>query len=172
MIPVRNEGPNASVPEVRRALDILQILRHGNDADAQLASYKARRELAIIEQRDPELIAALEKMIDGLTNSPAEVTPEGGKAAASTQLLSDRLRVRAQKNLNNVRARLSDREQLLMDSDTSSMDYNLENILLDFESPKNTLECQLLAELVESVEARRLGQQCDRAGGPGSVQVC
>jgi hypothetical protein len=49
-----------------------------DDQQAQLASYKARRELALIEGRDPHLIAALDKRIAGLTKSAAgqSVKPE------------------------------------------------------------------------------------------------
>jgi hypothetical protein len=65
-------GPDGRrVEDVRRALDVLHALRTGDDKEAQLASYKARRELAEIEGRDPNLIAALDKAIAGLTKLAA-----------------------------------------------------------------------------------------------------
>jgi hypothetical protein len=65
-------GPGGRrVDEVRQALDVLHALRAGDDKEAQLASYKARRELAKIEGRDPNLIAALDKAIAGLTKVAA-----------------------------------------------------------------------------------------------------
>jgi Mg-chelatase subunit ChlD len=64
------------IPDVQRAVDILQVLRAANDKEAQLASYKARRELAVLENRDPELIAALDKLIAGLANSAVQPQPQ------------------------------------------------------------------------------------------------
>jgi hypothetical protein len=84
------------VPEVHRALDILDALRAENDAEAQLASYKARRELAKLENRDPNLIVALDKMIAALTKEAAGVELETDDQPTSL-------------------------DQLYLDSDTSSM---------------------------------------------------
>ncbi len=93
----RSSAPPEQVTNVRRALDILQVLRAGTDKAAQLASYKARRELAQLEQRDPELIAALDKMIAGLTApAPVEVPttagPHSWKRFKSTDVLTARER--------------------------------------------------------------------------------
>ena len=51
---VRKEGAASPVPEVRRAVDVLHVLRAGDDTDAQISSYKARRELAVLENRVSE----------------------------------------------------------------------------------------------------------------------
>lgn len=51
-------------PEMAQIFSILDALRHPNNSEAELRALKARRELAIIEGRDPGLIAALEKQID------------------------------------------------------------------------------------------------------------
>jgi TIR domain/FHA domain/von Willebrand factor type A domain len=48
---------------VRQAFDSLNVLRNEHDSAAVLASLKARHELAVLEKRDPKLIAALDKMI-------------------------------------------------------------------------------------------------------------
>jgi hypothetical protein len=64
-------APVRLVPEVRRALDILHALRAKNDQEALLASQRARRELAVLENRDPNLIAALDRMIAALTKAAA-----------------------------------------------------------------------------------------------------
>ena len=55
LIAERTQAAASVVPEVRRALDVVQILRARDDSAAELASYKARLELAILENRDPEL---------------------------------------------------------------------------------------------------------------------
>jgi hypothetical protein len=90
--------PGAAVADVRRAVDILQVLRAANDKDAQLASYRARRELAVLENRDPELIATLDKLIAEMLAPAGAAAPKSG----GSQPLA---------------ARLSEHEQLLLDAD-------------------------------------------------------
>jgi Mg-chelatase subunit ChlD len=79
-------GPDGRLDEgVRRALDILHALRAGEDKAAQLAAYKARRELAEIEGRDPNLIAALDKAIAELTRGTRGTASEGNVRATLTE---------------------------------------------------------------------------------------
>jgi hypothetical protein len=73
-----------SVVEVRRAVEVVNVLRAKNDPVAQLASYKARRELAEIENRDPELLAALDKLIAELMNPSASTLPAVPNDSAGT----------------------------------------------------------------------------------------
>jgi hypothetical protein len=82
---------------VKRAFDALNALRHEDDPQAVLASLKARRELAVLEKRDPNLIAALDKMIASL-----EEAPEG-------------------QTVEQARAQLSGEEELYLDADDQSV---------------------------------------------------
>lgn len=96
------------VVEVRRAVDILHVLRTANDKDAQLAAYRARRELATLENRDPELIAALDKLIAGITNpSPPPTAPAAPGYPKGFRPLPSSI--------------LSEREQLLLEADPSTL---------------------------------------------------
>jgi TIR domain/von Willebrand factor type A domain len=52
-----------SIAEVKQAFDIVNVMRAESDREALLNSYRARRELAALEGRDPKLIEALDKMI-------------------------------------------------------------------------------------------------------------
>jgi hypothetical protein len=61
-VPDPNE-PTPSNPRVARTLDILEALRRKAEGPGQLNSLRARREQAVLEGRDPELIAAIEKQI-------------------------------------------------------------------------------------------------------------
>jgi hypothetical protein len=61
-VPGRNK-PTPSNPRVARTLAILEALRHKAEGPAQLNSLRARREQAVLERRDPELLAAMEKQI-------------------------------------------------------------------------------------------------------------
>ena len=61
-VPGSNE-PTPANPRVSRALDILEALRCKAEGPGQLESLRARREQAVLERRDPELIAAIEKQI-------------------------------------------------------------------------------------------------------------
>jgi hypothetical protein len=92
--PPRGAG-GSPVPEVRRALEIVHALRAENDKEAALASYQARRELAELENRDPNLIAALDKIISVLT-----------KAATGEEVATQDLP--------------TSRDQLYLESDTST----------------------------------------------------
>ena len=51
-------------PEVARAHTVLDALRREGDRGAELAALRARRELALLEQRDPGLIRSLDRTID------------------------------------------------------------------------------------------------------------
>jgi Mg-chelatase subunit ChlD len=77
---VAEAGPEAcrGVPEVVRAYTLLDAMRQQTNPDAQLAALKARRELALLERRDPKLIAALDTQIDVFEGraSPAGVNEE------------------------------------------------------------------------------------------------
>jgi hypothetical protein len=141
---VRKEGAETPVPEVRRAVDVLQVLRAGNDTDAQIASYKARRELAILENRDPDLIAALDKMIAGLANPPAEAKPEDVKPVAPTQRPSKQP-LTVLRELKAARERLTERERLLVDSNATSQSMKPS-------SPEVTCQDEIMKELAEAIE--------------------
>jgi Mg-chelatase subunit ChlD len=127
MIAVRKQGAATSVPEVRRALDILQILRAGDDSAAQLASFKARRELAVLEHRDPQLIAALDKMIASLINPSAEAEFEEGKPVEPHGRPGERVDPFALDRWNSfiqtktAHASLTEEERLILDSDESTV---------------------------------------------------
>jgi hypothetical protein len=161
IIPVRKEGESAIVPEVRRALDILQTLRTANDSAAKLASYKARRELAVLENRDPELIAALDKLIAGMTSPPAGATTQAAEPVKPEPGLRLGMRVdrsaldewTALLQRRTAEARLTEREQLILDSDPSTA-------IPDFrprtEFPAVRLMYDLMDVLAESVASGSL----------------
>jgi von Willebrand factor type A domain len=124
IVALRAEGAGDFVPEVRQALEILQALRAGNDAAAELASYKARRELAILEMRDPELIAALDKMIASIIQPQAEPKQAGTTPNSSRSRVAGRVERSALDEWTaliqqkTARAKLTERERLILDSDT------------------------------------------------------
>jgi hypothetical protein len=78
-----SEEPPAVAASVKRAYDVLNALRNREDIDLELASLRARRELAVLERRDPNLIAALDKMIEGLSGAAKGTTVEQAKAKLS-----------------------------------------------------------------------------------------
>ena len=106
-----------------------------------MASYKARRELAILENRDPNLIAALDKMIAGLTNPPPETKIGAVKPGAPQRTLSKGEQLTALLNLQAARKRLTDEERLVLDSDPSTCQF--EEV-----RPRQSREEALLAALV------------------------
>lgn len=108
----RGAEPSEHVADVRRAIDILLVLRSADDKDSQLASFKARRELAILESRDPELIAALDKVISEFGNASFEVSSDVD--LPSTVDLSSKPRF-------VPRMQLTGREQQILESDSNSV---------------------------------------------------
>jgi Mg-chelatase subunit ChlD len=92
----RPATPPVPVRHVRCAFDALNVLRNENDAHAVLASMQARRELAVLEGRDPNLIAALDKMIANLA--------ESGQG----------------QRIDEAKAQLTPEEQLYLDSDSGT----------------------------------------------------
>ncbi len=81
----------------------------GDDQNIQLAAYRARRELAVLENRDPELIAALDKLIAGITNAAQQTT--AGSAATTWARFSPQ-------------NELTMRELQLLEADTSSLVFS------------------------------------------------
>ncbi len=59
-------GAVQSVPRVAQVYSLLDAMRREADPSAQVAGLKARRELAVLEGRDPALLAALDQQIDVL----------------------------------------------------------------------------------------------------------
>jgi hypothetical protein len=142
----RTEGAATLVPDVRRAVDILRTLRAGNDSDAKLASYKARRELAILENRDPELIAALDKLIAGLTSPPAVTSPVPPPVSAGAGARVQRSALEAWTALVQRKAaaeRLTERERLIIESDPSTC------VASDLRQEKRFSEVELMYELLD-----------------------
>jgi hypothetical protein len=88
--------PLGPIALVKGAFDALNVLRNEHNVHALLASIMARRELAVLERRDPNLIAALDKMIANLTR-PAEGH-----------------------SMDDAKAQLSPEEQLYLDSDSGT----------------------------------------------------
>ncbi len=160
MIPVRTEGASTVVPEVRRALDILQTLRAANDSAAKLASYKARRELAVLENRDPELIAALDKLIAGMTTPPLEATLQAAEPVAPGLRLGTRVdrtaldQWTALLQRRTAEARLTERERLILESDPSTAppDFRPRTEFPDVELMYDLMD--VLAESVASGSSR------------------
>ena len=158
LIAVREEVAATSVPEVRRALDIVQILRAGDDSAAQLASYKARRELAVLEKRDPELIAALDKMIGSLTNPGAEANVQEGEPVEAHRTVGARVqrsaldRWTALIRQRTAHESLIERERLLLDADTSSCELIVRSPG-QREFPEVQVMYDLMGALADSIEA-------------------
>jgi hypothetical protein len=153
MSAVRADGTATQDSEVRRAYDILQILRAGDDAAAQLASYKARRELAVLENRDPELIRALDKMIASLVDPPAAPKQQEGKTVDSPQQVGDRVLRSALTRWTELvqqrtaRDRLTERERLILESDPSTV-QDIEKVF-----PEARLVYALMGHLADSIES-------------------
>jgi hypothetical protein len=150
---VREAGVGITIEEVRRAVRALHVLRAENDVNAQIESYKARRELAVIENRDPELISILDKMIARLTDAPAGTKTSDIEHADHP---GDRLRRRL-KEAEAARKQLTDRERLMLDADPGTAIYGSDlspGSLKGSDVRRGTVsvEYDLWAELAESVE--------------------
>ncbi len=129
LIAERTQAAASVVPEVRRALNVVQILRARDDSAAELASYKARLELAILENRDPELKRALEKIIAGLSEPLAAAQLEEAQSLEPSRGMGERVRPSALARWTALVQKrtaggsLTDREQLILDSDPSTAVY-------------------------------------------------
>ena len=78
------------IPRVAQAYAILNALRHGSDQQVLLASAQARLELARVERRDPDYVAALAKKVAILKGeSPNSFVAD--EIRAYLELESDRL---------------------------------------------------------------------------------
>jgi hypothetical protein len=84
--------PSSSLPKppivigrVKQAFDAVNVLRNTDEIGVVLASLEARRQLAVIEGRDPRLIAALDKMIDNLSQAGGGNTVEEAKAQLTAE---------------------------------------------------------------------------------------